>query len=81
VSHLPAGLVRFRALGDFGPDSDIDVLVEFEPGRAPGLHFFTIQEVLASIFGRRVDLNTAACLPPEFRDEVLDEATGIGVSP
>jgi predicted nucleotidyltransferase len=32
---------------DFGPNSDVDVLVEFEPGHAPGLAFFTMQDELS----------------------------------
>jgi uncharacterized protein len=59
---------------DFRPDSDIDVLVEFEPGARTGLRFFVMQEELTSILGRRVDLNTAAFLGKRFRDEVLAEA-------
>ncbi len=59
---------------DFTPESDIDVLVEFEPGRTPGLAFFGMQDELSEIVGRRVDLNTAACLSRYFRDEVLAEA-------
>lgn len=59
---------------DFGPDSDIDVLVEFEPGARTGLRFFAMQEELSSILGRRVDLNTAGFLGKQFRDEVLAEA-------
>lgn len=59
---------------DFRPDSDVDVLVEFQPGAAPGLAFFRIQEELSRILGRRVDLNTAAELSPYFRNEVLGEA-------
>jgi uncharacterized protein len=43
---------------DFRPDSDIDVLVEFEPGHVPGLGFFTLQQELAQLFGREVDLLT-----------------------
>src|SRR5690554_1755974 len=43
---------------DFGPDSDVDVMVEFEPGRTPGLAFFVMDEELATIFGRKVDLHT-----------------------
>src|SRR5215212_9178402 len=66
---------------DFGPDSDIDVLVEFEPGRTPALGFFTLQDELAAIYGRRVDLNTPACLPSEFRDEVLAETKDIDIRP
>lgn len=59
---------------DFRPESDIDVLVEFEPGQTPGLAFFTLQEELAALFGRRVDLNTSADLSPYFRDQVLAQA-------
>ena len=59
---------------DFGPGSDVDVLVEFEPGRTPGLQFFSIQEELSLILGRRVDLNTPKFLSPLFRDEVTAEA-------
>jgi predicted nucleotidyltransferase len=59
---------------DFGPDSDVDVLVEFEPGHIPGLRFFTLEKELADIFGRRVDLNTPGFLSRYFRDQVLAEA-------
>ena len=59
---------------DFGPDSDIDVLVEFEPGRTPGLAFFGMQEELSQLLGRKVDLNTPQCLSRYYRDEVLREA-------
>jgi hypothetical protein len=59
---------------DFTPTSDVDVLVEFEPGRTPGFAFFGMQEELSEILGRKVDLNTAACLSRHFRDEVLAEA-------
>jgi len=58
---------------DFGPESDVDVLVEFEPGHVPGLAFITMQDELSDLFGRNVDLNTPACLSPYFRKEVLDE--------
>jgi predicted nucleotidyltransferase len=43
---------------DFHPDSDIDILVEFEEGHVPGLAFFTMQEELTQLFGREVDLLT-----------------------
>lgn len=59
---------------DFSPDSDIDVLVEFEPGKAPGLKFFSMQNELSELIGRRVDLNTAQDLSPYFRDHVITEA-------
>jgi predicted nucleotidyltransferase len=59
---------------DFGPESDVDVLVEFEPGTRVGLRFFTMEEELCRMLGRKVDLNTAGFLSREFRDEVLREA-------
>jgi len=59
---------------DFGADSDVDVLVEFEPAHVPGLAFFAMQRELADLLGRPVDLNTAEDLSPYFRDRVLDEA-------
>src|SRR5260221_14237050 len=40
---------------DFGPNSDVDVLVEFEPGRTPGLRFFRMQDELSRLFNRTVD--------------------------
>jgi hypothetical protein len=59
---------------DFRPDSDIDVLVEFEPGHTPGLAFFGMQDELSELLGRKVDLNTPGFLSKYFRDEVLAEA-------
>jgi predicted nucleotidyltransferase len=59
---------------DFQPDSDVDVLVEFEPGHVPGLAFLSMQEELSRLLGRTVDLNTVGFLSPHFRDEVLQDA-------
>lgn len=59
---------------DFSPASDVDVLVEFEPGLAPGLQFFTIQDDLSALLGRKVDLNTPGFLSPYFRQQALAEA-------
>ncbi len=59
---------------DFGPDSDIDVLVEFQPEARTGFAFFGMQEKLSQILGRRVDLNTPGFLSKHFRDEVMREA-------
>jgi len=59
---------------DFGPESDVDVLVEFDPNHIPGLAFFGMEEELSEIIGRKVDLSTAGFLSPYFRDEVLKEA-------
>ena len=59
---------------DFRPDSDVDVLVEFEPGHTPGWEFFDMQEEFSRIIGRKVDLNTRGFLSKYFRDRVLTEA-------
>jgi len=59
---------------DFGEESDIDVLVEFEPDHVPGLAFFEMEAELSRILGRPVDLNTPQFLSPHFRDQVLREA-------
>jgi predicted nucleotidyltransferase len=59
---------------DFRPESDIDVLVEFEPGRTPGLAFFAMQDELSAVLGRKADLNTPGFLSKYFRDQVLREA-------
>jgi len=59
---------------DFGPDSDVDVLVEFERGHTPGLRFFEMERELSELLGRKVDLHTPGFLSPYFRDEVVAEA-------
>ena len=59
---------------DFDAKSDVDVLVEFEKGHTPGLAFFSLQDELSMIFGRKVDLNTAAFLSPHFRAKALEAA-------
>jgi predicted nucleotidyltransferase len=60
---------------DFRPESDVDVLVEFEPGVPVG--FFklaTIQDELSALIGREVDLNTPGFLSPHFRNDVVRTA-------
>jgi len=59
---------------DFRPDCDVDVLVQFEPGKSPGWNFFTMQDELTEMLGRRVDLNTPGFLSRYFRDRVLADA-------
>jgi predicted nucleotidyltransferase len=59
---------------DFTPGSDVDVLVEFEPGKSPGLRFFAIEAELSEIIGHKVDLNTPNFLSRYFREKVLSEA-------
>lgn len=60
---------------DFGPDSDVDVLVEFEPGTRVGLMGLAdVETELAELLGRKVDLNTPGFLSRYFREQVLAEA-------
>lgn len=59
---------------DFRPDSDVDVLVEFEPGHVPGWEFFSMQDELSELLKRKVDLNTPGFLSRYFRDRVMEEA-------
>ena len=66
---------------DFGPDSDVDVLVEFESGTRVGLRFFDMERELSEILGRKVDLNTPGFLSKYFREEVLAEAEDQYVTP
>lgn len=59
---------------DFGPESDMDVLVAFEPGYTPGLGFTSLQRELTELMEREVDLHTSRSLSRYFRDEVLQES-------
>lgn len=88
--HIPEDQLRFfclkngirklaifgSALTDhFGPGSDVDVLVEFEPDRIPGLIRLSGMEIdLGKIIGRKVDLRTPAELSRYFREKVLLQA-------
>ncbi len=60
--------------GELRADSDLDVLVEFEPGHTPGFAFFDIESELTALFGRKVDLNTPQFLSPRIREKVAGEA-------
>lgn len=66
---------------DFSPDSDVDVIVEFESGHVPGLNFFAMQDELSGILGRAVDLNTPGFLSIHFRDRALADAEVQYVAP
>ena len=61
---------------DFGAESDIDVLIEFEQGHVPGYFgMFDLAEELSVLFdGRKIDLRTPADLSRYFRGQVLAEA-------
>jgi predicted nucleotidyltransferase len=62
---------------DFRPESDVDVLVEFEPGARTGLRFFAMQIELSEMLGRKVDFNTIGFLSKYFRQQVLAEAEAL----
>ena len=73
-------IVRLRAFGsvlrdDFTPESDVDLIVEFEPGTPVGLLTLAGLEIgLSELLGRKVDLNKPKMLSRYFRDRVLAEA-------
>ena len=61
--------------GELGPDSDIDLLVEFEKDRTPGLFSIVRMEMeIEEALGRKVDLRTPEDLSQYFRDEVVRNA-------
>jgi len=61
--------------GNFTGESDVDVLVEFEPGRIVGLlRMAALERELSVLIGRKVDLRTPADLSRYFRDDVLASA-------
>lgn len=60
---------------DFTDDSDVDLLVEFEPGRTPGLLTIAAMEIeLGEMLGREVDLRTVNDLSRYFREAVVASA-------
>jgi hypothetical protein len=80
--HHIARLALFGSVirDDFRPESDIDVLVEFQPGVRVGLAFIRMQDELSAVLGRTVDLHTPASLSKYFRDQVLREAEPLYVA-
>ena len=75
-NHITKVSVFGSALsGQLRPDSDIDLLVEFEEGHTPGLFSIVRMEMeLAEALGRKVDLRTSQDLSQYFRDEVMRNA-------
>jgi hypothetical protein len=80
------GIARLAVFGsalrdDFGPDSDVDVLVEFHSGHVPGLDFVSMERELSGLLqGRRVDLVTPKFLNRRIREQVLREAEPLYVA-
>ena len=66
-----------RARGEAVPESDIDLLVEFEQGSRVGLRLITVQDELSAFFGLPVDLCTEGFLSPHFRGRVVREAISL----
>ena len=66
------------ARGEMRPDSDVDVLVEFQTGHSNGLfEFDALERELAALFGRKVDLVSKSGLKPRVRGSVLRDAKPI----
>ena len=60
---------------DFGPESDVDVLLEFQPGHTPGWEIVDIQDELSDLFGgRRVDIVNPKYLNHRLKDRVMSSA-------
>jgi predicted nucleotidyltransferase len=81
--HRIARLALFGSAlrDDFGPESDVDVLVEFQPGHIPGLDFLSMERELSGLLqGRRVDLVTPKFLNVRIREQVLREAESLYVA-
>jgi uncharacterized protein len=60
--------------GDYSPQSDLDILVEFEPGYVPGFDFFRIEADLSKLLDKKVDLQTLNFLSPSIRQHAISEA-------
>ncbi|MDR7116504.1 nucleotidyltransferase family protein [Caulobacter sp. BE254] len=67
------GVFGSTARGEAGPDSDVDVLVEFDPARVPGWEYFALGDELALVMQRAVDVVTPKSLPRLMRETVLRE--------
>ena len=81
--HHIARLAVFGSVlrDDFDANSDVDVLVEFQPDHVPGLNFVSMERELSTLLqGRRVDLVTAKFLNERIRERVLREAEPLYVA-
>jgi len=80
-----AGIRRLAAFGsvlrdDFSPESDVDLVAEFEPGARVGMRYFEIKKELESLLGRRVDLLSREYLRAAYRDEILSSSEDVYVA-
>ncbi|MGA7878236.1 MAG: nucleotidyltransferase family protein [Desulfoferrobacter sp.] len=61
--------------GESDPESDVDILVEFEPGADIGLfEFIRLRDALSDLIGMPVDMGTPDALHPALKDDILREA-------
>ena len=66
--------------GKMRKESDIDLLIEFEPGKTPSLFaIINLENELTAVLGRKTDLRTPEELSSYFRNEVLDQARSLYV--
>ena len=65
------------ARGDASPDSDIDLLYKLAPGSRLGFDLFDLEDALAEVFGRTVDLVSKDAVHRLMRDRVLAEAVNV----
>jgi predicted nucleotidyltransferase len=73
IAH--AALFGSAARGDNGPESDIDIMVEFDPGAHPGVwEYVGIKEYVAGLFEGRVDVVAREGLKPYVRPHAIAEA-------
>jgi predicted nucleotidyltransferase len=69
-----------RLKGTAKPESDIDILVEFEPNSRLGFGYFRLEDALSELFRKKVDLNTPGFLSKRIREEVLSTAQPLYVA-
>jgi uncharacterized protein len=80
-----SGIRRLTVFGsalrqDFGADSDVDLVVEFEPGQRVGLRFFDVKREFESLLGRPVDLLSREHIREAYRHEILSSAEDVYVA-
>ena len=72
VEEYEPSILEIEISDDFSADSDVDILVEFDPNHIPGLIRLAGMELeLTELLNRKVDLRTAEDLSPYFRQEVM----------
>ena len=76
ISYL--GIFGSYARSEQQPDSDVDILVDFDPNHYPGfLELIALEDELSEVVGKRVDLVTKSSLRKRIGKQILDEATSL----